>query len=66
MMMMKEITPVTWMRKVCHRCGQFLHIHDDTVWTESRTYHYECWMKERESRSWNTAGVSGVQSSAGR
>lgn len=50
-MMMKEITPVTWIRKVCHRCGQLLKIHDDTVWTDNKTYHYECWMKEKESKS---------------
>ena len=64
--MMMEITPVTWIRKVCHRCGQFLHIHDDTVWTDNRTYHYACWMKENDSKTWNHAGVSGMQSGSGR
>jgi hypothetical protein len=65
-MMMKKIIPVTWIRNVCHRCGQLLHIYDDTVWTDNRTYHYECWMKEKESKSWNNAGISGLQSGSGR
>jgi len=48
---MMIITPVTWIRNVCRRCGRFLHIHDDTVWTDNRTYHYECWMKEKREEA---------------
>ena len=61
-MVMNEITPAPRIRKFCHRCGQILKIHDDTVWTDNKTYHYGCWIKENDSRSWNTAAVSGMQS----
>lgn len=48
---MKEIAPLTWMRKICNRCGRLFLIHEDTVWTGNKTYHYECWMKEKREEA---------------
>lgn len=49
--LMLKITPITWIRKICHHCGQILLIHDDTVWSGNKTYHYACWMKRNVRKS---------------